>query len=182
MLSASQTTVMNKPIVIHLSQSDLHFTHFWLYNAYTELFRWLWWLSALLLLLDPVLCWSFVWPQSEADQDTDLAEKMTWGGKLLSLLAQMSLQTTALKKWRKYHNSSIRARDCFQAASIIRLCFLIPIFLDLTLKSPPRLRCLSWVCVAFSSPPSLLFLSCLTNKHSPLGLSSSPYSFFRQCT
>lgn len=36
---------MNKPIVIHLSQSCLHFAHLWLCSAYTELSRWLWWLS-----------------------------------------------------------------------------------------------------------------------------------------
>jgi len=44
MLSSSQTTVMNNLIVIHLHQSGLHFAHLCLYKAYTELFRWLWWL------------------------------------------------------------------------------------------------------------------------------------------
>lgn len=41
--------------------------------------------SALLLLLDPILCWSYVWLQSQEGQDTDLAEKLLKGKKKMVL-------------------------------------------------------------------------------------------------
>lgn len=95
---------------------------------------------------------------------------------MFSVLAQMTIQPTALEKWKKYQKSSIRATDCLQAASIICLSFLLSIFLDSALKSLSRLHHLAWIPIVFSSSPTLLFLSCLSRKSSPLGWSPSPYS------
>lgn len=136
--------------------------------------------SPLLPLLNPIFHWSCVSSHREADQDTDLAQKWVGEKKLFSVLVQMTIQTTALEKWKKYQKSSIRARDCFQAASIICLSFLLSIFLDSTLKSLSRLHHLAWIRVVFSSSPTLLILSCLRRKSSPLGWSPSPYSLFKQ--
>ena len=99
---------------------------------------------------------------------------------MFSVLPQMTIQIIMLEKWKKYQKSSIRARDCFQAASIICLSFLLSIFLDSTLKSLSRLYHLAWIPVLFSSSPTLPFLSCLPSKSSPLGWSPSPYSLFKQ--
>lgn len=175
---------MNKPIVIHLSQSCLHFTHLWLYSAYTELSRWLWWLSqcpAASPRPHPLLVICVVAESRRSGHWSGW--KITQGKKKwFSVLALRAIQTTTLEKWKKYYNSSIWARESFQAASTECLCFLISIFLNSTEKPLPRLHCLSWILVVFSSLPTLLFPSCLPHRCSPLGLSSSSSSHFKLST
>lgn len=84
----------------------------------------------LLLLLNPMLHWPFVWSLSEANQDTDLAEKWVADKILFSVLAQMTEQTTRLGKLKKHHQTSVRARGSFQEASVTWLSVLSSIFLD----------------------------------------------------
>lgn len=101
---------------------------------------------------------------------------------MLPLQTQMIIQTAMFEKWKKYQKSSIRARDCFQTASIICLSFLSSIFLKSTLKSLSRLHHLAWIPVVFNLSPPLLVLSCSIQQNHSLGWSSSPYSLFTQST
>lgn len=167
MLSAFQTAGVNNLIVVHLSQPGLGLTHLWLCKAYTEVFRWPWWLrqsSAPSPKPHPplIICVVTQWSRPAHRPCWKLSRE-----KLLSALAQMTIQTTMFEKWKKYQKSSIRARDCFQTASIICLSFLSSIFLESTLKSLSRLHHLVRIPVVFNSSPTLLFLPCPSSKINP---------------
>lgn len=174
MLSASQTTVMNNLVVIHLSQSGLRFTHLWLYKAYTELFRWLWWVRQspppspkphAPLAICVVTLWSRpgYWP----------GWKMSRGKKHHSLfLLKWPYKQLCWENWR----NTIRAASWLEAACRQPLLYVFPfchLFFWIQLKSLSRLHHPAWIPVIFSSSPTPLFLSCLPTKSSPLRWSPS---------
>lgn len=159
---------VNNLTVIHLSQPGLGLTPLWLCKAYIEVFRWPWWLRQSSapspkphppLIIRVVTQWSRPahWP----------CWKLSREKKLLPVLAQMNIQTTMFEKWKKYQKSSIRARDCFQTASILCFSFLSSIFLESTLKVSSRLCHLAWIPVVFISSPTLFILSCPSSKTNP---------------
>lgn len=86
---------------------------------------------------------------------------MTRGKNVVLCSGSNDHTTTTQEKWKKYHKSSIRARNCFQAVLIIFLSFLSSIFLDSTFKILLRLHHLAWIPVVFSLSSTLLFRSCL---------------------